>query len=819
MKNLRPILAAVAITAISFGADAIIARRDVRTVTQPDGTTLRVRLVGDEASHYLMTEDGTLLVETDGLYTYATIDAQGHILSTGVKAEATVPTKAVTMNFNDIDIKAVEAARKAPQRRAQSYVPRNKKAETTNSTLPQTGVGLCFSTYPNTGHPKGLIVLVEYQDVKFTISNPAQYFNDMINKKGFNEYGATGSALEYFSDQSNGVFEPSFDVLGPVTLSQNRKYYGANNSYEEDGLPHLMVTESCRALDATTDFSQYDTDGDGLIDNVYVFYAGQGEADGGPAESVWPHSWDVREGGENVTLDGVLLTHYACSNEWDTYSKRPDGIGTFVHEFSHVMGLPDLYDTDGQGLKCTPGSYSVLDYGPYNNDGLTPPAYGAYERNAMQWGNPVLLDGPETISLNPIAGGDFCIIPTGDKEEFFLLENRQQTGWDKYIPGHGMLIWHIDYDENIFAYNEVNNTASHQYADIEEANNNANSYSTTAMAGWTFPGTSNKTSFTSTTTPALKTWANKAIDLPITDIEEDTDGTIRFNVAGGGSTLTVPVPTVQTPQATDRFFVVNWPAVEGATDYLITVTASNNGPGGEETCAFDNATLPDGWSMSTSKMETYTSNSNYGQASPSFKFKANGVTLTSPAVASDISSIKFWNKGQTINESSHLSIDGLVNGTWTNITKYYPTNNKATTTELTDIPAGTHQVRFVYNKSTGNVAVDDIVITYGGSSFVLPDYDNASTGGATTIRVDKLADGYDTYTFTVRATDGTSKSRASDPITVKVSGMSGVDNIAIDNNTDAPRYYNLQGIEIAQPTPGTIVIERRGNTTRKIIAK
>lgn len=821
MKLFKPLLAAVALSSIAFCADAIVAKRDVRTVTQPDGTTLRVRLVGDEAMHFLMTEDGTLLVENEGVFTYADINDKGQILSTGTLAAEKTPVKALgkTLNIKDVDIEALEVKRNVAQRRAQSYVPYTQTA-TGKSRAPQTGVGLVSSTYPRTGSPKGLVILVQYSDVKFTHPNPAQYFGDMVNKKGFNEYGAIGSALDYFTEQSGGKFIPSFDVLGPVTLSNKRSYYGGNDSYGDDKNPQTMVTEACRQLDSTVDFKQYDTDGDGLIDNVFVFYAGLGEADGGPAESVWPHSWDVRHAGANVKLDGVTLAHYACSNEWDSHYNRPGGSGTFIHEFSHVMGLPDLYSTGKSMLSCTPGSYSVLDYGPYNNKGLTPPNYGAYERNAMGWSEAIVLDGPITLTLGPVSTNEFALIPTSKNTEFFLLENRQNTGWDAYIPGHGMLIWHIDYNASVFSSNEVNNISSHQYVDIEEANSNANNLNTTAMAGWTFPGTSKKTSFTSSTKPALKNWAGVAINMPITNITEDGIY-VTFDAAGGGRSLAAPVPTTPAPAPDEKHFTAQWDAVEGATDYLITVTASDGGPGGNEGCAFDNSELADGWTMSTSPLTTYATATNYGSSAPSLKFSTNGQCLTSSEIPGNISKIEFWAKGQTSSGSTNLLIEGLANGTWTEIATYTPKNLKAENIEITDIPDGVRQVRFTFNKDKGNLAFDDVVITYGGRVMTLPDYNETSTGGKTTYRVDKLAEGYDTYTYTVRATDGKVKSKASEPVTVKVSAMSGVGDIAVDkDDINAPvRYYNLQGVEIKSPAPGTIYIERRGAKARKVIFK
>jgi hypothetical protein len=201
------------------------------------------------------------------------------------------------------------------------------------------------------------------------------------------------------------------------------------------------------------------------------------------------------------------------------------------------MGLPDLYYTgSGTFLTCTPGDYDILDIGCYNNDSRTPPSFSAYERNAMGWIDLKELADAENVTLQNIAdSNEACIIKTTTDTEFYLLENRQQTGWDTYIPNTGMLIWHIDGTQSVYKNNTVNNTKSHQYVDLVEANGRAVNTSSTITKGWPWPGTSGKTEFTSTTSPALKDWSGNAIDVPITEITETTDGLVTFKVNGGAA--------------------------------------------------------------------------------------------------------------------------------------------------------------------------------------------------------------------------------------------------------------------------------------------
>lgn len=482
---------------------AVPAKPGLQQISCPDGTSLNVRLMGDEYHHYFLTEDNYPLMR-DGEYFYlAGINADGRLIRTDRKATPPSLRDDATKRFlADLDMEAVArainiSAAESPRRLSllDSYGSRSAAPAVSDEGFDQ-GPGLFPGTsFPSIGDQKAIVILVEYADVKFQTDNPLDYFDRMLNEDGFDDYDATGCAAEYFRECSGGRFRPVFDVYGPVTLQAKRSYYGGNDWSGNDRNPEMMVIEACQALDSAIDFSQYDRDGDGYIDNVFVFYAGQGEASGGPAESVWPHSWEISAANRQLTLDGVELDRYACSNEWE--NGRPDGIGTFVHEFSHVMGLPDLYATSYTSA-FTPGAWSVLDYGPYNNDGKTPPLYGAFERYALGWMSPAEISGVMNATLPPIGSNVAGIIRTESPNEFFLLENRQQKGWDSFIPGHGMLVWHVDYNDYQWNANTVNNSASHQYVDIEEADNIRNEAS---RAGDSFPGASGITEFTDDSAP------------------------------------------------------------------------------------------------------------------------------------------------------------------------------------------------------------------------------------------------------------------------------------------------------------------------------
>ena len=804
--NFRKLLLTIFATGMFITTGAVPAKRGLFTVIQPDGTTLRVQRVGDEHLHFLLTEDDMLLVkQDDGTYCYSRIDEEGICVSTGVAATPvemrTDQARSVMMSFDRVS--PAEIRTKRLETMASGISTRPSRA------IAQNGMGCFTGTFPRKGKIKGLVILVRYADEDFTLEDPYSYFHDMLNREGFDQYGGTGSARDYFLANSNGQFDPEFDVYGPYTLPKNRKYYGGNNSAGDDQAPEEMVVDACKGLDSEINFADYDMDGDGYVDNVFVFYAGRGEASGGDDDTVWPHQWDLWSAGKSLMLDGVKISKYACTNEWESF--RPDGVGTFIHEFSHVMGLPDLYETTYSGGNVTPGEWSVLDYGPYNNNGRTPPNYSIFERNAMGWCEPRVLDAPETVTLENIAkSNDACIVPTTKTTEFFLIENRQQEGWDAYLPGHGMLIWHIDFVQRVWDSNAVNNTAGHMYVELEKASNLSSN-----SKGWSYPGVSGNTSFTNETKPSMKTWNGTNIDMPITEIAEK-EGLITFNIAGGGRRLDAPVVD-STPVMVDNGFVVSWSPVEGATDYVVTVRSISDSPVVEHN--YDSSIIPQGWTQSDG-IGYYDTNTNFVTGTRSLKFSETGHTLTTCNYENDIDYISFWCKGMNT-LGSVLVIEGNINGQWKEIYSCTPSRNKGATIEIPDVEQGVKSVRFVYTKLKGNIALDDITVrTKGDSGNVLNGYDEVSTGGATSINVDlskeaatMTADG-EKYLVSVKATFGSSYSRASTILVTKTS-PAGVDDVTTD--AGVTEYFNLQGIRVDNPQRGQIYIMRRNGVVSKVV--
>lgn len=466
---------------------AVPAHPGIIRLQQPDGTFVSAELRGDEQQHALFTTDGYALMfnELTQAYDYATL-TNGLLAPSGfAAAEPEQRTAQARALLASLDQKAFAAT-----------------LSKTASPSPRRALGdtrLRISDVPTTGSPRALVILVQFLDTKFSslVGDAKEFYDALLNQADYtNEYGATGSALDFYKASSDGLYTPQFDVYGPVTVSQVESYYAGASGQANVA---TMVYEAVRKLDDEIDYSQYDTDGDGQVDNIYFFYAGKGQADTGTSGLIWPHNAWVSLSNFNIVRDGVTIDRYACSSELNGKTGKPLGIGTFVHEFGHVLGIPDLYDTDSQWTSgYTLGYWDTMCKGCYNNEQNTPPLYSAYERYALGWLSPTALNATATEShtLAPLTDENvaFLVPIAGSEQEYFLLENRQQKGWDAYLPGHGLLVWHIDENQEAWksnaANNGLNNPAGHNCVAIVPADGSSNA---DTEAGDAYPGTGNIT--------------------------------------------------------------------------------------------------------------------------------------------------------------------------------------------------------------------------------------------------------------------------------------------------------------------------------------
>ena len=442
---MKRILLTFTLLLMVLGAVAVPVKPGVwKTLTLSDGTEIRAQLKGDEFGHYWLGEDGhayNMISDTD---TYQRVDAQ-----------------------------AIMTRSKA--RRSQANDQRMQR-------LPRR-VG-------NVGHYTGekrcLILLVNFNNKAFLESHDNALYTRIANEEGYSEGNFVGSMADYFKAQSGGQFLLDFDVVGPVTVSKNVSYYGSNDSQGNDKHPGEMVCEALELVkDQVEDWHQYDWDEDGYVDQIYVIYAGCGEADGGASTTIWPHQYELSsaafygDGTGPVTVaEGLVVDNYACGSELMS-DNSIEGIGTMCHEFSHCLGYPDFYDIDysgGQGM----GPWDLMDGGSYNGNSFVPSGYTSYERWQAGWLEPIeLKDENVTVeNMQSLQSGGECYIiyNKGYADEFYLLENRQLDGWDSALPAKGLLILHCDYDAGVWASNSPNDDPNHQRMTVVPADGYYQSY-------------------------------------------------------------------------------------------------------------------------------------------------------------------------------------------------------------------------------------------------------------------------------------------------------------------------------------------------------
>lgn len=579
---------------LAASAFAVPAKRVKRQVQQPDGSVLTVMLRGDENFHYTSTEDGQPLVQrADGAYCYATLDSNGKLTASAQVAHDVESRGAAELSFLNYYTAESQKVRslgmeRAKQRNARRMARLAKRGVVDASGKPVRrvmagatggeGIGV-------TGKRKGLVILVNFKDKKMQSKHTQAEWNDYFNKVGYNKYGNNGSVHDYFYAQSYGKLDLEFDVIGPVTVSKNMASYGANDAQGNDIDPAGMIKEACELAYAKEkmDMSQYDWDGDGAVDQVYVIYAGYGEAAGGEPNTIWPHEWDIQSGGYSLVLGGQRIRTYACSSELNGgYGTDISGIGTACHEFSHCMGIPDFYDTAGGGCFGM-DAWDLMDYGSYGGDGYEPTGYNTYEKWVSGWIEPTILTEPCYIkNMKPLSDApEACVVfNEANKNEYYIFENRQLKGTDVALPNHGMLVIHVDYDQKVWFDNEVNNTSNHQRFTVVPADNKLTSETVT---GDTYPGTTKSTELTDTSKPAATLFnansdGRKFLGKPVTEITEK-DGLISFTFMGGVN-LDAPQPKMM--NMTETSFTGGWNAVDGAESYTVELREKSTQPSVDE---------------------------------------------------------------------------------------------------------------------------------------------------------------------------------------------------------------------------------------------
>lgn len=575
-SGLAALLCAAAASAHSAPAPAV-----PRVITQPDGSSVTLTLFGDAAFHCWLTPEGYVASEgEDGFFRYVDNDGRTTQFIVGQGVPASIDANLSFEAYKAANTRAafLQNAAASSKSRVKARVDKlgNSKWDNTD--------GHDIREVNTEGELRALVVLVNFTNEQFSVSaDPRQTIDDMLNKPGFDEYDATGSVFDYYNSVSAGQFFPKFDVYGPVDVSRRHIDYvtGWGETYTNaDGkevavyAPGRIVEEVVQALDGKINFTDYDANGDGLVDFIYIFHAGQGATTGGGVNrTIWPHAFTLESAiGKGIEVDGVTVNRYVMSCELQ--GRTLMGAGMFCHEFSHILGMPDLYDTanNGSTSQCfTPGTFSNMDAGNYNNNAHTSPTFSGYERYALEWMKPVEINAAADLTILPLTARNLAYkVPTLNPQEYFIFEARAPQSYDTYLEGHGLAVWHIDFDLGIWQNNTVNNTAAHQRIDLLEAD----AILTTATRdGDLFPGTQGIHELVSNIEPLFIDWNRRKLDIELERIVAHPDGTVSLSTTGAkkaeGFDLAAPSPRLASFSETTAS--IEWTPVEGAIGYMISV--------------------------------------------------------------------------------------------------------------------------------------------------------------------------------------------------------------------------------------------------------
>lgn len=455
------LLIAISSWLITIGIEAAPALRGPFTVKQSDGTWLTIEQYGDEWHHWTATTDGTLVIATAKGYYIAQIDEQGNLSATDVLAHE--PTQRNSQEQAAINL---QVARRSLFQEQGRKVALSRRAAS-------IGEGIYLQ---HSDSPRILTILAAFQDVDFTVNNPVEAFDQYLNTEKLEDLGNhnqlnASSVRQYFEICSRGQFSPQFDIVGPVTLPQNIKYYGGSaTSGKDDNFTDFCQDAMEQVRDLVKDWSVYDNDKDGNIELVCIIFAGFGQNQGGADSTIW-----AKASYRNLKLNEELrIGRFNCCSELfhPQYPDYINGTGVFIHEFSHCMGLPDLYATTSEAYVNNQGmeTYSIMDYGLYNYNGYAPSAYTAWEQETMGWTemediSSLMEDGKCQIDdvLPLIEGGKAYKLQNGDNDrDYIVMENIQQRGLNKKTEGHGLLVYHVDYPyESINMTDSPNNKPGH----------------------------------------------------------------------------------------------------------------------------------------------------------------------------------------------------------------------------------------------------------------------------------------------------------------------------------------------------------------------
>lgn len=554
MKKLLGVLLGITFTimvaVLPNTAMAVVADPDKIEFVQPDNSKIMILLKGDEKVRWAETIDGySILFNKSGTYEYAILDQESNMIPSGIQANN-------------------ETERSKEEILFLSKVTKNLQFSPTQIQMMKSAWAIYSNesqnAFPTTGNRSLVCILIGYTDVPFTKSNAD--FTNLFNQINYTTGGATGSVKDYYLENSYNQLNLTVTVAGPYTASNTMAYYGANNVYGDDSYPRELVSEAATLANPDVNYANFDNDNNGSVDGVYVIYAGYGEEAGASSNAIWAHAWSLAT---PITLDGKTISKYSCSPELRSNTgTNITNIGVICHEFGHVLGAPDFYDTDytAGGSFSGTGYWDMMAGGSWNNGGKTPAHHNAYTKTVVYgWATSTLISSGAVITLNNAAENlnSFYRYNTATTNEYFLIENRQQIKFDSYLPGHGMIIYHVN---SSIGSSSINITHPQKmYPICANATTNPSAtpadYGSINSAGCPFPGSGAKTSFTDASIPSSLSWAGVATSKPITGITENiTNKTVSFTFMGGTSCTapTVQATNFSSSAITDNSVTIGW---------------------------------------------------------------------------------------------------------------------------------------------------------------------------------------------------------------------------------------------------------------------
>ena len=488
--------------------------------------SLNIYLKGDERVHWAETEDGYSLVHADdGTMMYATLNEHGDM----------VPSSFVATDFKDRDATVLAFLRNTPKHLTFSKYQVEQMVSIWNDMSQMKYAPKAMTNV--TGSKKFLVILFQFPDLQFT--HRASEFQNLFNQVGYSVGSATGSVHDYYYDVSRGMFSLHVDVVGPYTSTEGFAHYGDNAGYQD------FAEEAVENASNDVDFSDYDNDNDGYIDGLHIIFAGHGEEAGASSDHIWSHKWNIFSSPE---YNNTIVNVYSCSPECSGNSGSSlTAIGVICHELGHVFGAPDYYDTDYADHGEFPGlgQWDIMSSGSWNRGGHYPAQHNAYTKAYIyRWTTVDTLDSPCVVTAHSTAesSSDFYRINTSTEGDFFLVENRQSIKWDRYIPGHGLIVYHVHPDAHGAS---VNNTRHPQQIYILAQTNPTDSFPTSTPSSYgslnnasaPLPGTSHRYELTDYTCPRLRPWSQALNNTPITNISENTSAqTVSFCFMGATPT-------------------------------------------------------------------------------------------------------------------------------------------------------------------------------------------------------------------------------------------------------------------------------------------